>query len=232
MPEPLRLDLVRFEERLGCLRDEVAALSPGRPPAIIVVTKYLSAEDTRRLRAAGIAPLAENRAAELAEKTGSDDREAWHFVGHLQRNKIATVLPRVGLLHALDSRRLAAALEAWLEKGEKGWCTCLVQVNNSGEASKGGLAPADAEREIPLWVAEFPRVRIRGLMTMAPPIAAERCRPCFAGLRELRDRIRPRLPPEAAAGFVELSMGMSNDYRVAVAEGATLLRIGTRLYED
>lgn len=234
MTQRIPLDLERVRSNLARIRGELAAvLRPdgGPLPTIVVVTKYLSASDTGRLRAAGIGPLGENRAGELAGKVElGADRAGWHFIGHLQRNKMGQVVPRVGFLHSLDSRRLATELERWLATRDGSPFSCLVQVNVADEKTKGGLDPRSAAEEIPTWVAEFPHLEIRGLMAMAPLVEADACRPIFRQLRELRDRLRDRLPVEAGERFVELSMGMSNDYRVAAEEGATLLRLGTVLY--
>ena len=230
----IALDLECVRSNLARIRGELAAAprpDGGAPPIIVVVTKYLSASDSGRLRAAGIGPLGENRAGELAGKVELDaDRAGWHFIGHLQRNKIGQIVPRVGLLHSLDSRRLARELGRWLATRDRSLFSCLVQVNVAGEQTKGGLDPVSAAEEIPTWIAEFPHLEIRGLMAMAPLVEAEACRPIFRQLRELRDRLRDRLPVEAGERFVELSMGMSNDFEVAVEEGATEVRIGSALF--
>ena len=233
----LTLNLARFRANYERLESEISQLArdcqPSRPaPRIIIVSKYLGAEDTARLRAEGIGPLGENRAQELARKTVlREDQEGWHFVGHIQRNKISEVVPRVSLLHAVDSERLARALHHWVDSVACGPLNCLVQVNVAGETRKGGLAPLEAERELARWIAQYENLRIRGLMTMAPLAAEEECRMLFQGLSELRDTIRGSLSGASQEGFQELSMGMSNDYRVAVEEGATLVRLGRILYE-
>lgn len=229
MPQKLTLDLDRFRERHRIVSDEVAALAPGVAPRIVVVTKYLVPADTRRLIEAGFSPLGENRAPDLEEKHADGDGDAWHFIGHLQRNKLGKVLPRIGLLHSIDSQRLAESVENWLER-EQRTLGGLVQVNVSGESSKGGLEPEEALARVPEWVRQFSHLRLGGLMTMAPFEDPELTRPVFRAARELRDRIREALPAETAADFSELSMGMSNDYTIATEEGATLLRLGSLLY--
>ncbi|MCA8959015.1 MAG: YggS family pyridoxal phosphate-dependent enzyme [Planctomycetes bacterium] len=226
-----RLDLERFERNIEKIRDEVAALAPGPSPTILPVTKYLDSDDCRRLHDHGYGPLGENRADALVEKAGDEPNPSdWHFIGHLQRNKISRVLLRISLLHSLDNERLASEIEDWGAR-ESRPVEVLVQVNISGEMSKGGLTIAEARAKIPTWTERFRFVRVRGLMTMAPLEDPEASRPCFRGLRELRDDLRGLLAPEARDEFSELSMGMSNDYRIATLEGATLLRLGQLLYE-
>ncbi|MFQ5653302.1 MAG: YggS family pyridoxal phosphate-dependent enzyme [Planctomycetota bacterium] len=234
MAQRLPLNLPRFRGKLERIRSRVAALTPAGsgPPRIVIVTKYLEAIDTHRLRELGIGPLGESRAAELEERAPlGEGREEWHFIGHLQRNKIARVIPRTGLLHSLDSARLASAIDHWVEERDPRPCNCLVQVNVSGEEAKGGLAPFEALEEVPDWVESHRNLRILGLMTMAPRLPAEECRPVFRMLRELLRQIAERLPAPAADRFRELSMGMSNDFEVAVEEGSTLLRLGRVLLE-
>lgn len=236
MAKRLSLDLPRFLTRLSEVREQVCAAAAASPdgaasPELVVVTKYLQAHDTQQLRDAGVGPLGENRAQELEEKVDPGaDREGWHFIGHLQRNKIGKILPRVSLVHSVDSRRLAGAIDRWIEEYGRGPLRYLVQINISGEQSKGGLSPSDALRELPQWVEQFRELELAGLMTMAPAIPAEQCRSVFRNLRQLRDELRQELPESAADSCVELSMGMSNDYLVAAEEGATLLRIGQVLY--
>lgn len=227
----VHFDLARFRERHAELRVEVDALAPGVPPRIVLVTKYLDADACAALAAAGFQPFGENRTSDLAAKAACAGTSAqWHFIGHLQRNKIAKTLPLVELFHALDSERLAAGIQAWATSNGGRPIACLVEVNLSGEATKGGVPAAAALTSLPDWIQRFTQLEFHGLMTMAPEQDPERCRPIFAGLRTLRDAIADKLPAVAKARFVELSMGMSNDYRVATQEGATLLRLGRILY--
>ena len=228
------LDLEIFERRWSEIGAELAEASPlPTPPTVVVVSKYLEPADTRALRDAGYAPLGENRAPDLADKAAAGiaaGERGWHFIGHLQRNKVNKVLPLVDLVHAVDSERLATAIDRWAGSEEE-TVRALVEVNVSGEESKGGLTPEAALAALPEWAERFAGIEFAGLMTMAPFVAAEETRPFFRGLRELRDRIRDQLPAAAAEAFTELSMGMSNDYRVAASEGATIVRIGRTLYE-
>ena len=231
-PAKIPLDLELFQRRLAGVEARAAAAAGDRPaPQIVVVSKYLVEADTAALRGEGIGPLGENRAQELESKVGAhEDRDGWHFIGHLQRNKIAAVLPRISCLHSLDSERLAGLIDRWLESHAANRLDCLVQVNVSGETSKGGLAPFEAVQAIPRWSEQFSQLRIVGLMTMAPFGDPEQSRPVFRALRTLRDEIQETWPGGAPEAFGDLSMGMSGDFEVAAEEGATLLRIGRILY--
>jgi len=230
--QELELDLPRFRVRHDAVRERIAELAEGRPaPTIVVVSKYLSPADCRELRAEGFGPLGENRAQDLVHKVGpGEDRAGWHFIGHLQRNKVHDVLPRIGRLHSLDSERLARHIDAWIDESGSPPLPCLVQVNISGEGTKGGLSRFEASERVPAWIESFGGLGIDGLMTMAPEGDPELAGRVFRSLRELRDEIRAGLPPDTAERFCELSMGMSEDWEFAVREGATLLRLGRLLY--
>ena len=177
-------------------------------PAVTVVaaTKYVSPEDLGVLAAAGVEVVGENRAQDLeAKHAAHGDAFRWHFIGHLQSRKVKVVNDLCELVHSLDSESAASRLQV----------PALVQVNLAGEESKSGVAPEDLEG----FLARHPDVR--GLSTM-PPLAddPEASRPYFQRLRELAE----------AYGLVELSMGTSQDYRVAADEGATYVRVGSVLY--
>ena len=192
-----------LRERYERLQQEV-----GSSVTIVVATKYVAIDDMAALSAAGIAVVGENRAQDLEAKYaryGTAFR--WHFIGHLQSRKAKTVSAICELCHSLDSESAAAKLTI----------PALVEVNLSGEDTKSGIAP----EELPAFLDLYPAVR--GLMTM-PPFASEpeASRPYFRRLRALAEE--HRLP--------DLSMGTSQDYRVAVEEGATYVRIGSTLFQD
>jgi len=173
---------------------------------IVAATKYASPEQMALLAEAGIDVVGENRAQDLERKHGVyGDTFRWHFIGRLQSNKVKTVNRICELVHSLESESAARRLEV----------PALVEVNLSGEESKAGIAP----EALAGFLASFPQAR--GLMTM-PPAAddPEASRPAFRRLRELA----------AAHGLAELSMGTSQDYRVAAEEGATLIRVGAVLF--
>jgi pyridoxal phosphate enzyme (YggS family) len=216
--------LAAVEERL-----ERACRCAGRARSevtLVAVTKTVGVEVAGLLPELGLLDLGENRPQELWRKADALPQTIhWHLIGHLQRNKIERTLPRVHRIHAVDSLRLLEALEAAGRPSD-----VLLEVNGSGEASKHGLAP----QEVP-GLAETVRglqqVRVRGLMTMAAlEEDPERCRPTFVLLRTLRDRLQAALGPQPRLD--QLSMGMSNDFEVAVEEGATLVRLGTVLLGD
>ena len=238
MRKTLQLDLDFFLQKRQEIENEAANLaqaagsdSEGLNPSVLPVTKYITADETRLLLDEGQAPLGENRAQELETKTDpGQDPGGWHFIGKLQRNKISIVAPRVDLIHSLDSQRLAESLDRWVEDHLNRRLGVLIQINIAGESQKSGLDPVEALEVIPDWIDRYPQLRFEGLMTMAPQIPAEECRPVFQSLRKLRDDLRHSMESSHAGDFRHLSMGMSADWQVAVSEGATLLRIGQSLY--
>jgi hypothetical protein len=190
-------------ERYQRLREE---LGPG--VAIVAATKYVSLEDMAALAEAGVEVVGENRAQDLERKHAAYGAAfRWHFIGHLQSRKAKTVNATCELCHSLASESAARRLEI----------PALVEVNLSGERSKSGIAPDELAAFLELYGD------VRGLMTMPPETAnAEDSRPYFRRLRELAE----------AHGLAELSMGTSQDFRVAVEEGATIVRIGSLLYDS
>jgi pyridoxal phosphate enzyme (YggS family) len=212
--QKLRANLAAVEERIG-----KACARAGRRRSevtLVAVTKAVSAEAAGLLPELGVFDLGENRPQELWRKAEALPREIrWHLIGHLQRNKIDRTLPLVQMVHAVDSVRLLHALEAEAIVQQRE-VAVLLEVNASGEASKQGFAPA----ELP-DLSALKQVRVGGLMTMAALQEPQACRPTFVRLRELRDRL----------GLVHLSMGMSNDFEIAIEEGATFIRLGTVLFD-
>ena len=215
-------------ERLREVRDRIDAArtrgSRENPVTIVAVTKTHGPDAVQAAFDAGLGDVGENRVQEAVPKMDAVSVSVrWHLIGHLQRNKVKS-LPRFDLLHSVDSTRLADAVhEVGAANGTP--IACLAQVNVVGEETKGGFEPNE-------WEAEAERlrglagIRVRGVMTMAPLDANEATlRRVFAGARKARDVFR-------AAGHeaTELSMGMSNDYEIAVEEGATLVRLGTILF--
>ncbi|MFB5660642.1 YggS family pyridoxal phosphate-dependent enzyme [Alteribacillus sp. HJP-4] len=193
---------------------------------IIAVTKYVSLQKTEEALRAGITHLGENRMEGALEKWEHfHDKATLHFIGSLQSKKAKHIIEKYDYIHSLDRLSLAKELDKRCPEGRK--IRCFVQVNVSGEDSKSGIQPDEAVDFIES-LKEFAAVEVVGLMTMAPyEKNPEDTRPIFRRLRELRDRIRSLNYPHAPCG--ELSMGMSNDYTVAVEEGATYIRIGSLL---
>ena len=189
----------------------------------MAVSKGVAAERIRELAALGVTRFGENYVQEWTAKREqlADVAIEWHFIGRPQRNK-ARLIAAAALVHSVADARIAAALAAEARRDDV-VVSVLVQVNVAGEATKGGVAP-DALPPLLAELRSISALRVRGLMTMPPPVAAEQARPFFRALRELRDR-------DADAGdLIELSMGMSGDYEVAIEEGATLVRVGTALF--
>jgi PLP dependent protein len=234
----------KIDSNLKRIREEVVAACArrGRREAdvsIVAVTKSVGIEAISLLPALGLTDLAESRvqqlvdrAAALAARLGpppAGQRPVrWHMVGHLQRNKVRQVLEVADVIHSIDSLRLAEELDQRAEKLER-VVDVMIEVNCSEEPQKTGLA-VGATAHMAGLVATMRHLRLIGLMTMAPRVRnMENARPTFVRLRELFEDIRR----DGAAGeaFRHLSMGMSQDYPVAVEEGATMLRIGTALFE-
>lgn len=204
-------------------RITAAAERAGRPPGditLVAVSKTHPAAAVAAAFDAGLRDFGENRVQEAASKIGALRAPCvtprWHLVGHLQRNKVAVALDLFDILHSVDSERLAEAISAQATRPVR----VLIEVNASGEASKYGVAPDEvsgfAER-----TGGLPNIELIGLMTVAPQVDdPEDVRSVFRTLRRLRD----------AVGLRELSMGMTDDFEVAVEEGSTLVRVGRAIF--
>jgi pyridoxal phosphate enzyme (YggS family) len=215
-------------ERVAEVRERIAAAvargGHGQQVTIVAVTKTYGPDAVAAAFDAGLSDVGENRVQEaLSKMTEVSVPVRWHLIGHLQRNK-AKAVDRFALVHSVDSGRLADAVaRVGDDRGTP--VPCLMQVNVSGEEAKGGLSSDEAEVEGKRWL-ELRGLRVNGVMTMAPLDADERMlRHTFAGARQVRDRLVALGLPAA-----ELSMGMSNDYEIAVEEGATMVRLGTVLF--
>lgn len=245
---PVPEGLQRLRTNLSRLRDriETACRLAGRDPRdvhLVAVTKYASLDAIRALLAEGVSELGENyvqRLAARAAELGSTDRglfeetpelprrPRWHMIGHLQRNKIKTLLKYARILHSLDSVRLAEELEKHAAPSGR-TIDVFLEINAAGECTKSGAAPPEAAK-IAETATKSPHLRLRGLMTMAPYDSnPETARPYFAGLRELLEKLRRSgvVGPECS----HLSMGMTSDFGVAIEEGATFVRVGSALFE-
>ncbi len=222
----------QIADGLAGVRERIARAeqAAGRPPGsvrLIAVSKKMPAEDVRAAMAAGQRMFGENYGQELRDKraalAGDPQPPEWHFIGPLQTNKVKYVAGQVTMVHTIDS---IALLEAFEARGVAQ--TCLVQVNVAGEAQKRGVAP-DALPALLDRFATAVHVQCAGFMLIPPftdePAAA---RPHFAALRALRDREAAR--PRPNVELRELSMGMSGDFEHAIAEGATLVRVGTAIF--
>jgi len=212
------LDLGRARENVARVREAIAAAArhAGREPGdveLLAAVKYLDVEGVGVLAEAGVTLMGENRAQQLEAKAAAWPDLRWHFIGQLQSRKVKTILPLVELVHSVASDSALAQLERHGTPETE----VLVEVNVAGEDAKAGIAPAD----LPGFLERCP-VRVVGLMGM-PPFAEdpEASRPHFAALRRLA----------AEHGLHHLSMGTSQDYAVAVEEGATIVRVGSVLFE-
>jgi len=224
-----------LRERLARVRAEIdrALERSGRGAQavrILVASKYYEPAQVSTLAEAGVELLGENAAQDLVRKQELfGDRFEWHFIGHLQRRKAKLVVPRVSLIHSVDSVRLIWELAK--RALEEGAVEILLQVNVSGEDSKYGVSEEGVQTLLEAAATTEGRVSPRGFMTIAPLVEdPEEVRYVFAKLRAIRDRLRQTWSPHF--DLPELSMGMSSDYAVAVEEGATLVRIGRVLLEE
>ncbi|MGQ9573612.1 MAG: YggS family pyridoxal phosphate-dependent enzyme [Dehalococcoidia bacterium] len=212
-------------ERLALIQQRVAqaAERAGRSPAevtIVAVSKSFPAQAIEEAAAAGIAHIGESRVQEAAVKIPALRHlpVTWHLVGHLQTNKAKTALELFDIIHSMDSLHLAEALSRRAQRP----VPVLLEVNVAGEASKFGFPPHEVLQAAEA-VARLPHLNVLGLMTVAPWVSdAEEVRPVFRELRRLRD----------ALGLAELSMGMTDDFEVAIEEGATLVRIGRAIFGE
>lgn len=213
------------------VRDEIAAAAhkSGRSAGeveLVAVSKTHAADVVRKLVDAGQTLFGESRVQEAKVKVPLlPSHLRWHFIGHLQKNKVRHALPIFELLHSIDSLELAEQVDR-IAAEEGLFPRVLVEINVSGEGSKHGLKVAEVTKILERML-ELPRLSVEGLMTIAPlSPEAEESRPHFRRLRELRDR----LEQELGVKLPQLSMGMSNDFLVATEEGATLVRVGTKLF--
>ena len=213
--EDIRANLERVRERIA-----QAARRAGRRPEEILLVAVSKTAPVERVRAAidaGVPALGENRVQEAKEKIRQLAHPVpWHLIGQLQTNKARDAVALFDLIQSVDRVDLARELDRRAGKP----VDVLLEVNVGAEPSKGGFAPADLKPALEA-IAELPRLRVRGLMTI-PPAASdpEQARPSFRLLRELRDQ----------TGLTELSMGMSADFEVAIEEGATMVRVGTAIF--
>ncbi|GAP63393.1 hypothetical protein ARMA_1815 [Ardenticatena maritima] len=216
-----------------------AAVRAGRAPeeiTLVAVTKTHPPEVVRLVYELGVRNVGENRVHEALEKQAAladlDDLR-WHMIGHVQSRKARDVVGRFVLIHSLDSLKLARRYQRMAEQYGVERVDVLLEVNVSGEASKYGFPAVRESDRLALedavaQILALPALRVHGLMTMAPYVPdAERVRPVFRAARQLRDRLARRFPH---ARWDVLSMGMSNDYEVAIEEGATVVRIGTAIF--
>ncbi|MGI6168946.1 MAG: YggS family pyridoxal phosphate-dependent enzyme [Christensenellales bacterium] len=216
------------EEIRGRLEDAAASRGGrGEDVTLIAVTKFADVQQIAHVMACGIRDLGENRAQVLLGKCNDVDKSAqWNFIGHLQTNKVKSIIPVVQLIHSVDRPSVAQEIQRCMAKANR-VMPVLVQVNIAQEQSKAGMA----EREVLPFLQqlqELPNLSVKGLMAMMPLEQPEELRPYFIRMRDLFYRLQD-------AGFEDqmrfLSMGMSNDYEIAVQEGANMVRIGSAIFK-
>jgi len=220
-------------ENIESVRQKIvsACKKSGRPPedvALVCVTKMASVEEIGEALSLGVAILGENRVQDASGKYAViGDRAEWHLIGHLQTNKAKDAVKIFSLIHSVDSLRLAREIDKEASKIGKAQ-DILIQVNTSGEESKFGIKPAEAEslvKELSL----YRNITIKGLMTIAPEVDdPETVRPYFRALRELKDKVNAERTTQNA--LRTLSMGMTNDFEIAIEEGSNMVRIGRAIF--
>ncbi len=239
-----------LSDRIAAVQERIAAAArrAGRDPAevtLVAVSKTQPAAAVLAAGAAGLRVFGENRVEEAGPKAAAvaaalapAPPPAWHMIGHLQSRKAADVLTWASMVHSVDSVKLAARLSRFvIENRTVGSIKApdvillpiLLEVNMGGEESKYGFAPAGVPAAVEA-IASLPGMRIAGLMTVAPISAdPQAVRPVFAGLRKLRDDLAQRFP---ALDWRHLSMGMTDDFEIAIAEGATIVRVGRAIFGE
>lgn len=225
---PIRENLVRIQDRIAA-----AATRAGRDPAsiaLVAVSKTKPVSLIVEAIDAGITDIGENRVQEAQSKHPQIDRPVkWHLVGHLQRNKVKQALQIFDLIHSVDSSRLLAEIDRRSAESNR-TTDVLIQVNTSAEPSKYGLEP-DQTLNFIESTSPHTHVRIKGLMTIGAFLPdPEAVRPMFALLRQLREKIIAQQFPNVEMDT--LSMGMTNDFEVAIEEGANLIRVGTAIFGE
>lgn len=224
-----------FQERYERTLREVAscAQAAGRDPhevRIVAVSKTVTADVVGEAIRAGACEFGENRPDQIVEKATRFPQVNWHFIGNIQSRRIEEIVNHATLVHSLYQEHHITKFNAAAKAAGKVQ-DVLLEVNVSGEQSKSGLAPDEVYDALQLCFS-FEHVRPRGLMTMAPQGDLAVARACFDDLARLRQSLCSDLTPDQAAQFDELSMGMSEDWREAIAAGATIVRIGRALFDD
>lgn len=226
------MDVTVLQRNIRSVQERVkqAALKVGRDPkeiTLVAVTKTIDIETVKEAYALGLKDFGENRVQELVAKHRVLPEARWHLIGRLQTNKVKDALERAFLIHSLDRWHLAEYIEK--RAGAKNFvANCLLQVNVSGEASKSGVAVNEV-REFLRALSGLQHVKVLGLMTIAPEVDdPEEVRPVFRELRSLFETIKKSSYPNVNMQW--LSMGMTQDFEVAIEEGATIIRVGRALF--
>lgn len=226
-------EIININENCKNVEDRIraAAIKAGRDPKeirLIAVTKTVDADRIRKALEYGITDVGENRVQELCEKYSIfGDQCKWHLIGHLQTNKVKYIIDKVSLIHSLDSMELAEEIQKRAAKAGR-IVDVLVQVNVAKEATKFGI-DAESAQDFIRKLSKMGNIKVKGLMTIAPfSEDPEQVRWVFAGLRKLRIDIAEENIDNIDMDY--LSMGMSNDFEVAIEEGANMVRVGTAIF--
>ena len=238
----------QIEANLASVRERIAnaAARSGRDPdevTVVAITKTFGLEYIQAAYELGLRHFGENRVEEAAGKLPafrewlkSREEPTWHMVGHLQRRKAGRAIHLFDLIHSVDSLRLAERIDRLIQREGREPMPILLEVNTSGEEQKYGFRLHRWPDDPTQWedflraveqMLKLPGVRVRGLMAMAPLVEPEATRPYFRRLREIRDSLAEVFPE---VDWHELSMGMTNDFEVAVEEGATMVRLGRAIF--
>jgi len=218
----IRANIREATQRVGRHPDEVTlvAVSKTNPVTLVEMAYQL-----------GITDFGENRVQEALPKIAAFQPQGlrWHMIGHLQSNKARKVVSSFALVHSIDSLHLAQALDRYAEAEHRERLPILLEINVAGEQSKAGITESAAPG-LARQIATLPHLELQGLMTIAPHVQhSEEVRPVFRALRQLRDHLRNEVPDCA---WQHLSMGMTDDYDVAIEEGATIVRIGRAIFGE
>ncbi|MGE5545195.1 MAG: YggS family pyridoxal phosphate-dependent enzyme [Bacillota bacterium] len=228
----MTFNMTEFAGNVQMVREKVrkAALKAGTDPKtihLVAVSKTVGPEEIGIACRHGLSDFGENRVRDLLLKQGEHPQVRWHMIGHLQTNKVKDLIGKAFLIHSLDRWALAEYIERRAEM-EGIMVPTLLQVNVSGEKSKGGVAPSEV-RDFLLACGQFKHLQVKGLMTMAPEVDdQEETRPVFKELRKIFDVVKRQDYPQVEMRY--LSMGMTQDFEVAIEEGANMVRVGRALF--
>ncbi len=224
-----------IEENIALLKQRIKNVSMQHRPngsdvLLVAVTKTRSSEEINLAIDAGITDIGENKVQEIIDKYDRVKSVRWHMIGHLQTNKVKYIIDKVNMIHSVDTFKLAEEIDKRAEQAGL-IMDILVQINAANEESKFGISEKESENLIAEILKNCPHIRIKGLMSIAPfENDPEEVRPYFKQVHTLFDRFS-KIADEKL-DFKFLSMGMSNDYEVAIAEGSNLVRIGTAIFGD
>ncbi len=228
--------MAMIKERISRIQDDIHQICQklGRKPqdvTLVGVTKYASPDQIQEAIAAGLKHIAENKVQEAVQKFPQFSGVTKHFIGHLQANKVKTALQLVDLIQSIDNLKLAQEIQKQAAKLNR-QVDILIQVNTSGEKQKFGIDPQKTLRFIE-EISQLDYIRVLGLMTMAPLTDNEKIiHDCFGFLRKIRDEVAKHFFGSSKVQMKNLSMGMTDDYKIALEEGSNMVRIGRAIFGE